>query len=54
MGFAFRGWDIHTGAPHPFNDRAPPIDNGTARPDPARYHDRRYKDAEWERMWTQT
>jgi phenylpropionate dioxygenase-like ring-hydroxylating dioxygenase large terminal subunit len=54
MGFAFRGWDIHTGAPHPFNDRAPPIDNGTARPDPARYHDRRYKDAEWDRMWTQT
>ena len=54
MDFAFRGWDIHTGAAHPFNERAPHIDNGTSRPDPARYHDRRYKDSEWARMWTQT
>ena len=29
-------WDIHTGAHHPFNDRAPRIDNGTARPGPER------------------
>ena len=54
MNFDFRLWDIHTGAHHPFNDRAPRIDNGTGRPDPTRYHGADYKDAEWNRMWTQT
>lgn len=54
MNSVFRGWDIHIGAPHPFNEQAPQIDNGTSRPSPARYHDPRYKDAEWSRMWTQT
>lgn len=54
MSFDFRLWDIHTGVHHPFNDRAPRIDNGTGRPDPKRYHDPDYKDAEWNRMWTQT
>lgn len=54
MEFAFSGWDIHVGTPHPFNERAPRIDNGTSRPDPARYHGSAYKDAEWSRMWTQT
>ena len=33
MGFDFNGWDIHVGPPHPFNERAPKIDNGTDRPD---------------------
>lgn len=54
MSFDFRLWDIHTGAHHPFNDRAPRIENGTGRPDPNRYHGADYKDAEWNRMWTQT
>ena len=54
MGFDFNGWDIHVGAPHPFNARAPKIDNGTARPEPSRYFDPAYKKLEWERLWTQT
>jgi carnitine monooxygenase subunit len=54
MNYIARHWQIHTGTPHPFNDPAPEIDNGTRRPDPDRYHDSRYKDAEWERLWTKT
>lgn len=54
MNFDFRLWDIHVGAHHPFNDRAPRIDNGTDRPDPRRYYGADYKDAEWDRMWTRT
>jgi len=44
-------WQVHTGTPHPFNDPAPTIDNGTARPTSARYHDRAFADAEWERVF---
>ena len=44
-------WQVHTGTPHPFNDPAPVIDNGTARPTPARYHERAFADAEWERVF---
>ena len=44
-------WQVHTGKPHPFNDPAPVIDNGTARPTPARYHERAFADAEWERVF---
>ena len=54
MSSEFNGWDIHIGAPHPFNDRAPIIDHGTGRPDPARYHDPIVMRAEWDRMWTRT
>jgi phenylpropionate dioxygenase-like ring-hydroxylating dioxygenase large terminal subunit len=54
MNFIAKHWNIHVGAPHPFNDRAPEIDNGTARPQTARYFDRGYQAAEWERLWTQT
>ena len=54
MTVRFRGWDIHVGAPHPFNERAPEIDNGTARPDPSRYYDRDFMRREWDRMWTRT
>ncbi|WP_037500277.1 aromatic ring-hydroxylating oxygenase subunit alpha [Sphingomonas jaspsi] len=54
MTVGFRGWDIHIGAPHPFNDRAPEIDNGTARPDPKRYYDKDIMAAEWDRVWTRT
>jgi carnitine monooxygenase subunit len=54
VNYIARHWQIHTGTPHPFNDHAPEIDNGTKRLDPDRYHDPRYKDAEWERLWTKT
>jgi phenylpropionate dioxygenase-like ring-hydroxylating dioxygenase large terminal subunit len=54
MNFDFNGWEIHVGNPHPFNDRAPVIDNGTERPDPARYFDREWMQAEWDRVWTKT
>ncbi len=54
MNFNFRGWDIHIGTPHTFNDRAPAIDNGTARPGPDRYFDPAWAKAEWDRLWTQT
>lgn len=54
MGYDFNGWDIHVGAPHPFNERAPKIDNGTGRKEPSRYYDRDFMKAEWDRMWTRT
>jgi phenylpropionate dioxygenase-like ring-hydroxylating dioxygenase large terminal subunit len=54
MGFDFNGWDIHVGAPHPFNARAPKVDNGTARPGPSRYFDPDYRQLEWDRLWTRT
>ena len=34
-------WNIHTGAPHAFNNHAPRIDNGTGRLGPDRYFDPR-------------
>ena len=52
MNFTFRNWDIHVGAPHPFNAERPRPNNGTARPDPARYVDPDFWRAEWEKMFT--
>ena len=52
MNFMFRGWDIHIGPQHPFNARAPYIDNGTGRPEPGRYFDPAFMAAEWERVFT--
>ncbi|RME67982.1 MAG: aromatic ring-hydroxylating dioxygenase subunit alpha [Alphaproteobacteria bacterium] len=37
-----------------FDKKAPYIDNGTGRVDPARYYDRAWMQREWERMWTRT
>lgn len=54
MGYDFKGWDIHLDPDHPFNRRAPEIDNGTKRPDPRRYYDKEYMRAEWDRVWTRT
>lgn len=54
MNARFPDWNIHVGAPHPFNAEAPLIDNGTARPTPVRYFDRSFMEAEWEQMWTKT
>ncbi|MFN4223058.1 MAG: aromatic ring-hydroxylating dioxygenase subunit alpha, partial [Novosphingobium meiothermophilum] len=47
-------WDIHTGAHHPFNDRAPRIDNGTARPGPERYTDPAFAREEWEKVFARS
>ena len=47
-------WDIHAGEEHPFNARAPQIDNGTARPTPDRYHDRDFAAAEWDRVFAKS
>lgn len=52
MGFDFRNWDIHVGTPHPFNAERPRPDNGTARPDPARYYSREFWQAEWDGVFT--
>jgi carnitine monooxygenase subunit len=54
MNYRFPDWDIHVGPAHPFNQEAPPIDNGTSRPSPSRYFDPAYMAAEWNTMWTQT
>jgi carnitine monooxygenase subunit len=54
MNLHFRNWDIHVGDPHPFNAERPRPDNGTARPDPARYYSREFWQAEWDRMFTRT
>ncbi|HEX7782981.1 MAG TPA: aromatic ring-hydroxylating dioxygenase subunit alpha [Sphingobium sp.] len=54
MKFDFNLWDIHIGTPHPFNDRAPVIDNGTARPTGARYHDKAFAAAEWEKVFARS
>lgn len=51
MNYAHRLWNIHIGNAHPFNDHAPPIDNGTARPTPERYHDKAFAAAEWEKVF---
>ncbi|MBD3753074.1 MAG: aromatic ring-hydroxylating dioxygenase subunit alpha, partial [Micrococcales bacterium] len=37
MNYDPRSWTVHKGSDHPFDQPAPAIDNGTARPDPARY-----------------
>lgn len=54
MNLHFRNWDIHVGDPHPFNAERPRPENGTARPDPARYYSREFWQAEWDRMFTRT
>jgi len=55
MNFDFRRlWDIHTGTPHPFNERAPWIDNGTARPTGERYHGKAFADREWEKVFAKS
>ncbi|QQN75123.1 SRPBCC family protein [Croceicoccus sp. YJ47] len=54
MKFDFNLWDIHIGNPHPFNERAPRIDNGTGRPDPERYHDRDFAAREWEQVFAKS
>lgn len=54
MNFDFRNWDIHVGAPHPFNAERSRPDNGTDRVDPSRYHSKAFAQAEWDRVFTRT
>jgi len=54
MKLDFEDWNIHVGTPHSFNDRAPRIDNGTGRPDPARYHDAGFMAEEWEKVFAKS
>ena len=35
-----------------FEGKQPPVDNGHARLDPARYHSEAFMALEWERLWT--
>ena len=51
MNVGYLSWDIHIGDPHPFNEPAPMIDNGTDRPDADRYHSRDFAKAEWEKIF---
>ena len=51
MNYDPRSWAVHKGSDHPFDRPAPPIDNGTARPDPARYTSRAVFDQEWDRVF---
>ncbi|MBO9375863.1 Rieske 2Fe-2S domain-containing protein [Sphingomonas histidinilytica] len=53
MNYDFRLWDIHVGAPHPFY-RHSYVDNGTARPTPARYHDPAFAAEEWEKVFARS
>jgi phenylpropionate dioxygenase-like ring-hydroxylating dioxygenase large terminal subunit len=54
MNILDRLWDIHIGTPHPFNARAPGVDNGIGRPDPSRYTDPGFAAAEWERVFAKS
>lgn len=54
MKLDFDDWNIHVGKPHPFNDRVKPIDNGTDRPDPARYHDPAFMAEEWDKVFARS
>ena len=47
-------WNIHIGKHHPFNDRAPRIDNGAKRLDPARYVDPAFAQAEWDKVFARS
>jgi len=45
-------WPMNLNAPkHSLEAKQPPIDNGTDRVDPARYHSREFMQQEWERLW---
>ena len=35
-----------------YEGKQPPVDNGHARLDPARYHSEKFMALEWERLWT--
>lgn len=54
MNYDRRSWAVHKGSQHPFDQPAPPIDNGSRRPDPSRYVDKNIAEQEWEKVFTKT
>jgi len=52
MTYDPRSWKVHAGSTHDFDHPAPHIDNGSARPDPARYYDPAFARAEWDQVFT--
>lgn len=50
-----QGFPVNPDAPkESFDQKAPYIDNGTGRVDPARYYDPAWMKREWDAMWTKT
>ena len=54
MDYPYLLWDVHGGEAHPFNARAPQIDNGTGRSTPDRYHDHDFAAAEWDKVFAKS
>lgn len=54
MNYDPRSWAVHKGSEHPFDQPAPPIDNGAVRPDPARYTSPAFFAREWERVFARS
>ena len=54
MKLDFDLWNIHIGQQHPFNARAPRINNGTGRSSPDRYHDQNFARQEWEKVFAKS
>jgi phenylpropionate dioxygenase-like ring-hydroxylating dioxygenase large terminal subunit len=54
MNYDPRSWAVHKGSDHPFDKPAPAIDNGTARPDPARYTSPEFFEREWDEVFART
>lgn len=54
MNYDPRSWAVHKGSEHPFDKPAPPIDNGTRRPDPVRYTSPEFFAREWEEVFART
>lgn len=54
MNYDSRSWAVHKGSDHPFDQPAPPIDNGTARPDPSRYTAPEFFVAEWDKVFARS
>ncbi|ABQ68619.1 Rieske (2Fe-2S) domain protein [Rhizorhabdus wittichii RW1] len=53
MNYDRRGWAVHKDSTHPFDAPAAHVDNGAARPDPARYTSRAFAREEWEKVFAQ-
>ncbi|KQM21064.1 aromatic ring-hydroxylating oxygenase subunit alpha [Novosphingobium sp. Leaf2] len=54
MNYDPRSWAVHKGSQHPFDQPAPPIDNGHARPDPIRYTSPEFFAREWEQVFARS
>lgn len=54
MNYDPRGWAVHKDSRHPFDQPAPYVDNGSARPDPLRYVSKAFAREEWEKVFVRT